>query len=438
MQKLLRKARAPKGTVTIPRALARRLVSSGAADRGTVASGMRRLSLPLAISGMANEKRLRLAARRLHLDNVLVYRAGAARKTAPKIPIVPGGNLAAAASFGDVSAIGVGTATAVCGDQVIGFGHPAFFTGPSTLTMHGATALLIQDDTLGTPYKLANPGAPIGKITQDRLAGIVGTVGALPRTVKVTSHVRSTSGRARTGETDVSLQNSVPDLALLHLLTNQDRVKDGIGKGFSLATWTVSGKRANGTSFRYSRTDRFADRLDSSFATVIDLANQLFTVQQNGFQDVTFTRIKINETVGDRYSRLSVTKVARRTGGAWAPLSSGSTLRVRAGHTLTLRVTTTSNRGGHRTRLVRVPVPAHAAGKFGSLEVFGGNGFGEEAAPASFAQLLRQIRNAPRNDDLVIRIVMPGAGGGPTHGEARVKLPSVVDGFFSASVRGVR
>ena len=37
----------------------------------------------------------------------------------------------------------VGTVTAVCGDEVLAFGHPMSFTGPSTLTMHPADAVFI-------------------------------------------------------------------------------------------------------------------------------------------------------------------------------------------------------------------------------------------------------------------------------------------------------
>ena len=60
--------------------------------------------------------------------------------------IVAGGNLAASVSYGDITQAGVGTATSVCNGKVVGFGHPMAFLGKTTLTMHPADALYIQED----------------------------------------------------------------------------------------------------------------------------------------------------------------------------------------------------------------------------------------------------------------------------------------------------
>ena len=68
--------------------------------------------------------------------------------------------------------------TSVCNDQVVGFGHPMTYTGRTTLGMNPASAIYIQEDSLGAPFKVANFAAPVGTIDEDRGSGIAGTLGA--------------------------------------------------------------------------------------------------------------------------------------------------------------------------------------------------------------------------------------------------------------------
>ena len=63
--------------------------------------------------------------------------------------VVAGGNLAASYSYGDITSGGVGTATSVCNNKVVGFGHPMDFLGETTLSLHPASALYVQPDSLG-------------------------------------------------------------------------------------------------------------------------------------------------------------------------------------------------------------------------------------------------------------------------------------------------
>src|SRR5690606_23899706 len=88
-------------------------------------------------------------------------------------PIVVGGNLATTFSYGEITTAAVGTVTAICSGRVIGFGHPDEFSGKSAETFHGASAVTVQPDVLGS-YKLANVGTVKGVINQDRIQGILG------------------------------------------------------------------------------------------------------------------------------------------------------------------------------------------------------------------------------------------------------------------------
>ncbi len=96
-------------------------------------------------------------------------------------PLVAGGTVAALYGSGDLVAGGVGTVTAVCGDTVWAFGHPMDYIGTTSLYLANAsTALIVPDGTgsVGSYKQVSKFGAPVGMITQDRLVGIRGTVGA--------------------------------------------------------------------------------------------------------------------------------------------------------------------------------------------------------------------------------------------------------------------
>ena len=149
--------------VAVPRSLARSLVGSGDATTAQAAAGMQRLPLPIAVSGLSPDRFTQLAG--WLDDNGPVARAsGSVDAAAVPTPMVAGGNLAASLSDGTVTMAAVGTATYVCGDDVLGFGHPLAFAGDSTYTLRGADAITIQPDVAISSFKLANLGAPVGTV----------------------------------------------------------------------------------------------------------------------------------------------------------------------------------------------------------------------------------------------------------------------------------
>jgi hypothetical protein len=101
-------------------------------------------------------------------------------------PLVPGASVAAMESRGDMWIGAVGTVTNVDTDSVLAFGHPAMFTGPSSLYMMNAYIDGVWP-SLYEPYKVARPGALQGTITQDRSHGILGMLGQFPAETTITA-----------------------------------------------------------------------------------------------------------------------------------------------------------------------------------------------------------------------------------------------------------
>ncbi len=439
-------------TVDIPQPMARNLVSSGVVARQEAGSGMSRLPVPLGISGMVSERRLNQAAKAFGLEGVHVYQGGSVSTADAPIAVEPGGNLAASLSFGDVSAVGVGTATAVCGDEVVGFGHRMSFTGPSQMTMHGADALYIQEDSLGAPFKVANASAPVGSILQDRGAGIAGiqSASAVPRTTSVTSSVEVPGEWSRTGTTRISVADAVPDISAFHLMADEDRVFDAVGRGSAQVSWLITGRRADGRAFSLEREDRFASGTDITFDTSFDLYDQLAQLQFNDVEDVTIDAVNTKSTMSRKYAAYSVAKVRVFAGGRWRPLRSNQPLFVRHSTTKRFAVLLTSRQLGPTWVKVRVRVPKHVGMKSGVIEFLGGNaflpdeegefseeGYGTPNAPETWQSLMRGLREQPRNDAVLANLMLFKRDGSVLKRSGRTTARAVVNGGVTIPVQGI-
>jgi hypothetical protein len=420
--------------VRLPKSLQQRIAGTGAASVAQAAGGMSQLRLPLAISGLAGQHfdRVAQAVTRSKRLAALPFRAGAA-PSAPARPaeIAPGGNFAAALSYGDVTVAGVGTTTAVCAEVALAFGHPFTFGGKVALSVHTADALYVQPDNLFGPFKVVNLGGVAGTLDQDRLAAVRARLGAGPVPIPVTSTVSAAgTGLTRTGITLVNMDVDLPTLAALHLLANLDRTLQKIGEGTSLVTWTVTGKTGVGTSFTLTRTNRFASQFDVSFESIFEMLSFLSQIQAQPFVEVHFSKVTITASADELFRQYRIDKVLLKTGtNTYVEVNSGTPVRVRAGGSVQLRVQLApfKNRGPLRDFDFTYRIPADRVGSSGVFEVAGGasafseNAFclfdpgacGGEGAAKNFSQILQALGGQPRNDQLIATMTIGPAPGKP-------------------------
>jgi len=443
-------------TADIPPVMAQRMARTGAATEEEAEEGMSRLLLPLGISGMLGSKRLRQAKKAFDLAGVRVYRSGSVTTDGEPIPVTAGGNLAASISYGDVSATGVGTATAVCGDQVLAFGHPMSFTGPSQMSMHGADAVYVQEDPVGPGFKVANAGAPIGSISQDRLAGLYGLAqeSTVPEPTSITSFVRVPGERSRTGTTKINVPDAVPDISSFHLLADQDRVFDRIGGGAATVGWTVTGRRADNRRFTFERTDMFANEYDVSWETTWDLYDQLAQMHFNEIEDITIDKIETSSVMSREYAAYKIAKVRVKMAGRWRALPKRRPLFLRGGTTKRFQVLLSSPALGAAKVVVKLAVPKSIGHRSGFLEIVGGNSsyyggedfyfeeemyYGDESGsdePETFGALLAQLRKQPRNNHVVATLSIFKRGR-EIKRSARGAAKAVVNGGVAVEVQGI-
>ena len=111
--------------------------------------------------------------------------SGASYTTDYEAELYPGSPVGAALAYGDFSFAATGTVTAIEEDgRLLAFGHPFLHRGNVNYFMTDASVFaMVNGMTDG--MKLANTGSIIGRINQDRTAGIAGTVGVFPAVVPI-------------------------------------------------------------------------------------------------------------------------------------------------------------------------------------------------------------------------------------------------------------
>ena len=363
-------------------------------------------------------------------DTYVVGRAGGEASPDPST-VVAGGNIAAALSYGDITAAGVGTATSVCDGRVVGFGHPMTFGGTTTLSLHPADALYIQEDSLGVPFKVANLGDPAGTITDDRLTGITGGFGALPATTSITSTV-TMGERSREGSTYVNIPAAAAEMTFNEHLANHDRVVDGITGGSATQDYTITGTDADGSAYEIGFSDRFQSSSDITFDSSFDVADIVWGL--TSIEGVTVDSVTMHSNVNADKAAYTITAVQQRKGGEWVKVTGKEPATIKAGKTLQLRAVLS---GPSSTKYANYSfsVPKRYDGKKGFVSVTGGSWLFSDAA---FLPTVDKIANAVddqvRNDETQaqfsvsnnkgerVKTVVSGAVDKVVNGERRVKV----------------
>ena len=401
--------------VRLPKSLAR-TVARRTGVTTQAASTLVRLKMPLSVSGVDDRgfKRLTTLARR-HGARIMPYRGASANAVDPADPaeIVPGGNFAAALSYGDVTIGGVGTTSYVCDDRAIAFGHPLFAFGATSASASVANALTIVGDAIGGPFKLATIGGSVGILDQDRLAGIRTLLGTSPSLTPVSSSFTSLdTGRARDGQSDAVLDDVLPDVAFLHLLGNIDSVQDAIGAGSGQLEWTVTGTDEAGAPWSLERQDVFASEFDLSVEASIAVANEIAALNFYRDKGAEIDDIHVEGSVEQTYRTLRITRVLVRRKGVYRP--AGDEITARPGRLVRLQVILKQSTGGpNRVAYLRVRMPDRP--RFTTIEISGGSleEFCEEEVcegPETLAELLEDLR-AKRPHNVLVASARVGPAG---------------------------
>lgn len=201
----------------------------------------------------------------------------------------PGDAVSVALATGDITLAGTGTVSATDGRHVTAFGHPMMSLGDVALPMCAAEIVTILPSNMQS-IKVANTGAVIGTISQDRLSAVSGLLGAGPEMTEVEVNVHSTGGAARTLKFSVARQEQLTPVLVATgvsqaILGSNDA---GLSEGFVLTSdITFPAKQSLATRTLYSGPQGFQQGLNQF---VQDLSQSLQNPYEKTFpHKVVFT-----------------------------------------------------------------------------------------------------------------------------------------------------
>lgn len=149
----------------------------------------------------------------------------------------PGSAVAVALATGDITLAGTGTVSRVDGRQVTAFGHPMMSLGEVALPMCATEILTILPSQMQS-VKIANTGAVIGTITQDRLSAVSGSLGSGPEMTTVEVTVAPARGTPRTLKFAVARQQQLTPVIVAAGVTQAILGSNdaGLANGFRLTS----------------------------------------------------------------------------------------------------------------------------------------------------------------------------------------------------------
>lgn len=238
--------------------------------------------------------------------------------------IKPGSAISVQMLSGDYQVSAIGTVTYINNDDFLAFGHS--FTNKGTVDYLAFQAYIFQ--TVKSPelsFKLGAPLKIIGRITQDRLAGISGRFGETPDLITVMVNVKDLErNTAKLSSFQViSNEQMYPDLIIAGVTDAIDKTIDRVGNGTATVAIRIETAERAEPIFRMNM---FYSK-DIAVACLNDLENLLNILAVNEFSKAIIKTVKIDIEVQNKQVSARIMELTsdRQT------LKPGETFNVNAG-----------------------------------------------------------------------------------------------------------
>ena len=319
--------------------------------------------------------------------------------------LAPGSAVGVAVSYGDFSVGATGTVTAVDGKRVLAFGHPFLHKGNVNYFMTDARVVgTISGPTDG--MKIASIGNIIGRINQDREAGVAGIIGAFPESVPMRVRVKDTSlGYDRKFAAQIAYdEDFLPVLVPGIAYAAMGKTSDTLGEATANLKFTI--RTTAGEDGKIERSNMYYTASDVGQASVGELAQVMTLLCQNTEEEADVTSIDVDiEMESTRKTASLISAVPEKPS-------------AKPGETVNFRTTIKPFRREKEELLIPYHVPESQAPGVLSLDVRGGsfipvtaallqNALGidtsaEEDKTQTTADKLKQFLQLGRNNEIIV------------------------------------
>ncbi len=358
------------------------------------------VATPVCIAGLG-ERAYQSLVQAMPKDLIHTVRVpGTAGSSAKGTKLRPGSAIGIQLVTGDYQVTAIGTLTWIQGNRFLAFGHPFMNKGQVDYYVCAAEIYKTIPSTV-FPFKLGGPLDPVGRLNQDRSAGIAGIFGEKPDSLEVKIEVTDLGkDEKRTFRFyPVHDESLLKELVVSGALEAVDRVLDRIGTGTARVQMKITGE-----GFApIIRTNLFygQDVAASSFKELIRL---LDTLLGNEFQPVRLSIIDLEVIVSPERKTARILELAKPA------------KKYKPGEKIRLDVPIRPYRGKDETIPVWVTLPAKAKPGRWLLTVRGGgeavisgetkqeekSALAEWAKTGSLQELINDFLASPTNNMLVV------------------------------------
>lgn len=244
--------------------------------------------MPIYVSGF-NDNALNFLAENLKYKNMIPYATGEFISSPQgnkdsdikqNATLKAGDPVGVVMAYGDFSAGGTGTVTAVEGNKILGFGHAMTYKGNVNYFMTDADIIGSAGGILNG-VKVSSFGKIIGRINQDRFSGVGGILNEYPAAIPVRVKVTDRNlGKESTYVSKVAYDEDIlPTLASSIVYASMDRTADRASYGTSKIKFTImTDEMPEG---KFERENMYYDPKDVGQFTVGELTQALYFLCTN-------------------------------------------------------------------------------------------------------------------------------------------------------------
>jgi len=328
--------------------------------------------------------------------------------------LTPGGAMGVAVVFGDFLVGATGTVTAVDGNKVLGFGHSFTHAGNVNFFMTDSAVIGSISGENGPGVKIAGVGNIIGRVNQDREAGVAGIIGKFPSVVPISVTVKDKEfNTSETYNATIAYnENLIPKLGASIAYTALSKTADSLAESTVDVDFKIKTNVADGGVF--SRQNTFYNTSDVGQVAIVELLQALNTICSNTTEESNIFAIDVTMTRDSE----------RRTASLISAVPDKK--KVKPGETVNLTVTLQPYRKAAETMVVPYTVPLTRAEGAMALDIHGGSvvAVAQVAATVqtagiimpstktpeqSYKEKIKSLLTAGKNNQLVIEVAQtPG------------------------------
>lgn len=330
------------------------------------------------------------------------------------VRLEPGSSVGVELVRGDIRLGAIGTVTWMDEEgHILAFGHPFLQRGNADYFMTNAW-IFASIPNMESSYKVGALGKDVGRITQDRAAGIAGTIGEIPKIIPLFVSVTDIDrGIHKTATVQfVTDEALVPPLVDAIAYNAVSSTIDRTGGGTAKVNFRISARGEKSGELTISRENMFYSPTDLAKSLNGEITYAADMLMRNKFEKVTIFDININIEAGSEIGVSELLGVRVKKGA------------VKPGSTVEIEAEFQPYRGDKVTKVFSFKVPkTQRAGKMtliirgGSssawlaavLKKQQGDGF-EEIMPEkkSLKDFLESFNEFDGNNELVIDVLPPG------------------------------